>query len=290
MFKSPSEEDINFQSFHAEHDEVNAPLDFLKTAPFLADKRLAVLWGADLLEEEEQGKLLKDLSLLPSSACLVLESEQTNTRKNAFLSILSEKIATQACHTPFEKDMPVWIENRARKKGLTLGRGVGMFLMNKIGGDLSNIDNALEQMLLFVYPKNQATLEEAQKLVGGDSVENVFRLADCLLDQKKKEALSILESLYRSGVRAPEIVASVSGQLERYKKAFSALNEGKSRADLADELRVPKMHQGPFFLRLDRMSKEKIVRIQRALLECDESFKTGQAEEKFSVERFILTI
>jgi len=289
LFQGASEAELNFQSFDAERDRVSALLDFLGTAPFLAEKRLGVLWGVDALEDEDRERLLAGLDRLPSSACLILETAQTNTRKDPFIQALADKSTVQACHPPFENELPAWIENRAKKKGLGLERGLASFLAEHVGTELSGLENALEELSVYIHPRRQATVEDARKLIQKTSQEDVFKLADRLLEGKKKEALQVMDSLYRSGARAPEIVAALNGQLERYKKAMTALGEGRSRSDLADELRIPKIHQSAFFSKLEKTSGERLRKLQRSLLDCDESFKTGQAQERFSVERFILT-
>ena len=243
----------------------------------------------DALEDEDRERLLAGLDQLPSSACLILETTQTNTRKDPFIQALADKTTIQTCHPPFENELPVWIENRAKKKGLGLERGLAFFLAERVGAELSGLENALEELSVYVHPRRQATTQDARNLIQKTSQEDVFKLADRLLEGKKKKTLHVIDSLYRQGARAPEIVAALNGQLERYKKAMTALGEGRSRGDLADEMRIPKMHQGAFFSKLEKTSGERLRRLQRSLLDCDESFKTGQAQERFSVERFILT-
>ncbi len=289
LFRDGSEAELNFQSFEAERDAVSQFLDFLGTAPFLAEKRLAVLWGVDALEEKDRERLLADLDRLPSGACFILETQETSTRKDPFLQSLADKTVVQPCHVPFDRDLPAWIQTRATKKGLGMERALALFLMERVGRELSGLENALEELVIYIHPRRQATLDDARALIQKSSQEDVFKLADSLLDRNKKEALEIADSLARSGVRAPEIVGVLAGQLERYKKALTALAEGKSRADLADELRVPKMHRSAFFLRLEKIPAQRLRKLQRELLACDESFKTGRSQERFSVERFILS-
>ena len=90
LFPDESGPGLNFQEFTVGEDPLHTVLDFLSTAPFVADHRMAVLWGVDLLEEEEQASLLAYLEKLPASSVCVLESEQTNAKKDPFLRQLAD--------------------------------------------------------------------------------------------------------------------------------------------------------------------------------------------------------
>jgi len=290
LFRNPSEQDLNFQSFDGDEHSASLVLDFLSTAPFLASQRMAVLWNVDALSEEDGERLIAALDGLPKSSCLVLETEETNTKKKALIRDLAEKAQATACHTPFERDLPVWVEARSKMKNLALERGVATFLINRVGADLSALDGVLNELKMYVHPRLQATAVEAAAIAPSNPEEDVFKLAELLLDERKTEALRLIDGLYRSGSRAPEIVASLTGQLERYKKASVLLAAGRSLTEIGEEMRVPRMFQAAFFQRLKKASKDRLRTMQKALLECDESFKTGSAQERVSVERFVLTI
>lgn len=293
FFRSPSELDLNFQAFDAEEHGAAGALDFLLTAPFLASKRLAVLRHVDKLEEEEAARLLAAIDGLPDTACLVLETEETNTKKKALIRDLAEKAETRACHTPFDKDLPGWIETRARKRRFTLERGVAAFLLSRVGADLGALDGALNDLALYVHPRQGAGLADAQAITPSNPDEDVYKLADLLLESRKKEALSVVDGLYRSGARTPEIVGALAGQLDRYRKALALASTGLPQAAIADQLRLPAFPafvRPQFFERLKGVSEAKLGRLQKALLSCDESFKTGRAGDRISVERFVLAI
>ena len=290
LFQNPPELDINFQSFDGDEHAVVQVLDFLLTAPFLASQRMAVLWNVDALTDEDGERLVAALDTLPKSACLVLETEETNTKKKALIRDLAEKAQATACHTPFERDLPAWVEARSRLKSLTLERGVASYLIGRVGPDLSALDGVLNELKMYIHPRTQATAVEAAAIAPSNPDEDVFKLVELLLDERKAEALRLIDGLYRSGSRAPEIVAALAGQLERYKKASMLMASGRSLTEIGEEMRLPRMFQAAFFQRLKKAPKDRLGIIQRSLLECDESFKTGRAEERASIERFVLTI
>ena len=289
LFPDGSNLKLNFQEFVAERDLFRSFLDFLLTTPFAADRRLAVWWGVDLLPKEEQERLAAFLEKLPSSSVCVLESEQTNAKRDAFLRKLAEKAKLVPCHTPFERDLPAWVESRAKKINSSIDRPAALFLIACAGADLARLDSALEQLSLFVHPKRIITLEDARALFQKKSHEDVFQLAEFLHDCRTDQALRVTDALFRHGTRAPEIIAALAGQLERWKKGARQLEAGRALSEIAQDLRVPAFFQDSFFTRLKKLSMERLQKLSEALLVCDESFKSGQMEERLALEKLIWT-
>ena len=91
LFPDSTDPGLNFQEFTADQEPLHSFLDFLSTSPFAAEHRLAVLWGLDSLTAEEKESLESSLEKLPASSVCVLESEQTNAKKDPFLRKLAEK-------------------------------------------------------------------------------------------------------------------------------------------------------------------------------------------------------
>jgi len=84
LFPKDSDSGMNAQEFIAGEDNLGAALDFALTTPFLSDKRLAILWDIEELEDEEKTALLASVEKLPSSGVLVLISEETGVKKIIF--------------------------------------------------------------------------------------------------------------------------------------------------------------------------------------------------------------
>ena len=287
LFPEGDDAGLNAQEFHGEKNSTSDIFDFLNTTPFAAERRLGVVWGVDLFGEEERERVLAGFDKCLPSAVLVLESEQTNAKKDAFLRKLSEKAALTACHTPFDRDLPGWTELRARKHGLALERRAALFLISCSGGSLSVLASMIEQLAVFVHPRTNAALADAEKLFQKRSEDDVFQLADLLLEGKQGEALRVLDALFQEGARGPEIIAALGTQMERWKKGAVRLAQGAKPDEIGLELKIPVFFQGPFFARLKRLPRARLRSLTETLLECDESYKSGRTTERLALEKFI---
>lgn len=288
-FQNPSDASLNTQEWDiSEGGALGSVLDFIQTAPFLGEKRIAVLWKTEEFEEDEQERLLEALKNLPATSVIVFASEETGTKKNAFLRALEVQSVSVACHTPFDKDLPGWIETRARKMGGTIDHQASRSLLEKAGKDISALQNSLEGLFIFIHPRTAVTSADVEKLLGKFAEQDIFAIAEELFQKNIKSALEKTEGLFREGVRAPEIIAILSGQLERMKQASDLLERGASPAEVAAGLRVHSFFQQKFFAQLKKVSKKGIEQAQKRLLECDLSIKEGRLAERLALEKFIL--
>lgn len=278
---------LNSQEFYAEKNAPSEIFDFVNTAPFGAAFRLAVVWGVENFDKDEKETFLTAARKISSTAVLVLESEES-PKKDPFLKNLSKIGRLESCHAPFERDLPGWVMARAKKSGVTLDREATAHLLRSSGGELSALVSTIEQLTLLVHPRTQITRADAESLIKEKTDSDVFGLADLLLDRKQSEALKVMRGLFEEGARAPEIIASLAGQIERLRKASERLAQGARAEEIGFELRIPPFFQGAFFARLRQLPSGRLADLGKNLLACDESFKSGQATERLALEKFIL--
>ncbi len=288
IFPNDADAKINFEAFQGGEDSFGSFLEFIRTAPFLGAKRLAVLWEIDALEEEEKDSLLSSMKNLPETAVVVLSTDESNARKNDFLKQLSSLAETTAYHPPFEKDLPAWVDARARQRGIQIKKEAVIVLIDRVGKDVAALNSALESLAVYVHPGTLVSSKEAEALLGRAIQADVFSLVDVLLDKDLQKALEIIAALSRDGVRAYEMVAVLAGQLERLKKASGLLEQGLAPAAIAAEIKVHPFFLEKFMRQARRAPGKEIRRILNLLLACDEAIKRGTLGEEQALDRFIL--
>lgn len=290
QFPSNQPDLINFQEFHVGADPLSAALDFVRTAPFLGDKRLAVLWGIDDLTAEDRESLLAyTANPLPTST-LVLISEEGTANKNSFLAGLSRAGRVTTCHAPFERDLPQWIQARARKAGAQIERSAVPILIERIGKDVTALSHAIEALTVFSHPRTEVSAKDVEGLLGRSVETDVFELSDALTKKDAGSALEKLAALFRDGARAYEILAVLASQLDRLRRAAALMREGRPGKEIGAELRVHPFFLDKFLGQAKGISADEMREISKRLLSCDEAIKTSQMGERLAVERLVLEI
>ncbi|MGH7198744.1 MAG: DNA polymerase III subunit delta [Candidatus Omnitrophota bacterium] len=286
--KDPS--NPNFQEFSADKDPLSAALDFVGTAPFLSEARLAVLRDVDELSDEEKEALLAYAGRPAPTGVLVVVSEETSAKKNDFLRKLSAQAKLVPCYPPFEKEIPSWIHARAKKKGIHLDGDAAAILAERLGKDLLSLDGVLEQAAVFASPRTQISLKDIDGLLGRSVQADVFELADAILEKNAKTAFGIVTTLLEEGSRAFEIVPVLAGQFDRLLRGSALLAEGRSSEEIGTELRIHSFYLEKFMRQARRVPAERAAEIFRRLLSCDEAIKTSRLSDALALERFVLEV
>lgn len=290
LFPKNENTDFNFEEFDLADAPLAKALDFVKTAPFLSEKRLAVIRGLEELDADEKRSFVTTIKNLPTTSIVIAVAAEGTPQKNSFLAELSEIGQATACHTPFDKDLPQWILDCAKKKTLVVQKDAVFLLIERFGKDLIEIDKSLDALSLFVHPRKDIQRSDVQQLVGYSAQADVYALVDAIMERNVKTAYRELQNLLKEGARAFEIIAAVAGQLERVKKASYLVESGRSAKDIGFDLKIH-----PFFLdkllkQVSRMTRERISQALNSAAECDAAMKTGALTERLAIEYFVLKI
>lgn len=281
---------FNFINFTAKKDSLGAFFDFCRTAPFLSQKRMAVFWDADKLSAADKERFLTEWNgAFPTSAEIVICSDESNARRDSLLQGISEKTKPLTFHVPFDRDIPGWIAASAKKREKILDRTAAHLLVDRIGKDLALVDAAIEQLSIYVSPKTAITAADVEALLGKSAEQDVFALMDYLMDRNTAAALSQLRRLMGEGVRGPEILAVLALQADKLKKGLVLLKEGVPAERIGGELRIHSFFLDKFMKQLRGLSPEKILHLSRKMLDADQAIKTGRRDEASALESLVIS-
>ncbi len=290
FFPNEAQPGLNFQEFRVRTHALMEIFDFAQTAPFLSEKRLAVLWNLEESTDEERQFLLSFLDRLAATAVLVLSSEETSLKKSRFLSELAGKCRPVPCHPPFEKELPAWIKNASKRLGKEMTRGAALLLIDRIGKELAALYAAVEQLRLLVEPRPRIEAKDVEELFGSSLEADVFLLADKILEKNARGALEMIAALVTSGRTPFEILAVLAGQLDRIRRGARLLSRGKTAAEIAQGLKIHPFFLDKVMLQTRQLSEETSAFLFKRLLDCDESIKTGALNEDLALERMVLEV
>ena len=103
IFPNGENLDPNFEEFDLSQAPLSKALDFLRTAPFLAEKRLGVVRGLEELDAGEKALFGEAVKRLPASSVLIAVVSEGSVQKNAFLSLLASIGQAVPCHVPLTR-------------------------------------------------------------------------------------------------------------------------------------------------------------------------------------------
>ncbi len=279
---------VSCREFHSENDSLNEFLDFAGTSSFFESKKVAVLWSVGDLPKADRGRLASFINAIPASCSVVLESEETASKRNDFLTELFLKAKVVTCHTPFDRDLPRWVETRAKKRGKAIAAPAVQALISQSAKNLSLIDASLEELSLYAMERERIELADVETLLGRSAQSDAFLLMDFILDGKKKEALFLVGDILKSGKRAFEIVGMLQTQWERLRKAVHLMENGASQQEIGNQLRVHSFFLEKFMRQVRQVKAVQFDEIARQILACDQSLKRSLVSERLGLEKLVL--
>lgn len=290
LFPAGQDASLNTQEFDASKDLVGSVIDFLQTAPFLSQKRLAIVREADEWEEDDL-KALAAYALRPSpTGVLVLCSNEGVSKKSSFGSEIIGHASVVSCQPPYERDLPGWILARAQKTGKVIDRDALEPLLERVGKELRALAMALEELSLYVGKKDRIQAADVASFFGRSAEADVFELVDRLVGRDAKGSLRITEGLLRDGSGAYEILSVLASQMEKLKKARALLGQGVAPRDMAFQLKVHPFYAEKFARQARSLGEESLRRIFELLLAADQDIKKSRLPDHLAVERLILEI
>ena len=188
-------------------------LDLVSTPPFLGERRVVVVKGAERLPSDEA--LIPYVQAPPEFSTLILVAESVDRRRKLYQAIKKGGLVLEY-ETPKENDLDRRVHEMARGLGLNLDREAVSALVERVGGDLERITQELHK--LSVYVENGAAVDRAQvdALVGaGPPILGqyaLFEYVDALTEGSGAQALERLGRLIAAGEPPLVVLAMIARQ------------------------------------------------------------------------------
>ncbi len=207
---------MNCMSFRATEQTVEAAMEALLTAPFLAERKMVVLEGYLTEETEAQQRLVELLGRLPESTVAVFfEAASAEQLKDGPLFSLLKKQEFSAEHGPLNASQAAaFVAAEAQQSGVAAPAGVARALVSRVGPDSWRLAAETAKISAYVLASGRQEMLESdvQALVAGAAQEPVFAFVDSCLDGRPAEALAQLAALLDSGMSEFQILAALAKQ------------------------------------------------------------------------------
>ncbi|MBI5847984.1 MAG: DNA polymerase III subunit delta [Nitrospirae bacterium] len=230
----PHEElDFNFQSFdmlssEQEKTAFDQILDVLNTVPFFGGRKYVVIENAHKIVKKDLKKLETYLQGPSGSSVLVLlyEGSLKKDAKESFRGVKQISLDIR------EGDMPAWIAEKARLKGLKLSGDAAQYLLAVIGPDLGMLSTEIEKLTLVGKPEIEKG--DIAEIIEGKRIFGAFDLINAIRNRDKEKVFRIYSIL-----RETEEPYALLGALNwQYAQMSGGKNSPKERNYLYEVFRL----------------------------------------------------
>jgi DNA polymerase-3 subunit delta len=278
--------------FNADPKEVEAAdiLDELRTAPFLSDKRVVVIKGADDFISQNRELLEKYFDNPCPTGILILtvNTWQGNTRLAKKLPNAGKLITVTPPKTWQLPGRLVKYATDAYSKRLS--KDAAELLVELVGDDLVRLYSEVDKLALFADSEKTIAIEHVEKLIGHHRLYNAFAVIDKCLAGNAGAAVERLRNMFASD-RSTEftVVGAFAYHFRRMFNAKVLLDKGVRPDAIVKNLRIWG-NKDSFFAQLRKMSLKQIGDVIQQLAGIDYAIKTGRTKPQVAIEQLVLKL
>jgi len=278
--------------FNADPSQVCASevLDELRTVPFLTDKRVVVIKGADDFVSKNRS-LLESYFDKPCPTGILILTVNTWPPKTKLAKKLPKVGKLIKTVEPKPWQLPRRLIEYARDAhGKKITTDSAELLVELVGDEVTRLYSEVDKLALFAHAEKTITAGHVESLIGHNRIFGVFAVIDACLAGNTGEAVARLRNMFAEDKTAE--YTTVGAFAFHFRRMFNAkvlLDKGVQPGEIVKRLRVWGNKDG-FFSQVRRMSLYQIGSILQRLADTDFKIKTGQTKAEVAIEQLVLNL
>jgi DNA polymerase-3 subunit delta len=279
--------------FNADPAEVSATevLDELRTLPFLTERRVVLVKGADEFVSENRELLEKYFDNPCPTGILVLTVSSWPERTKLAKKLPSAgKLLNVA--QPKRGQLPRRLMQYARDAhDKTISEAAAELLVELTGDELVRLYSEVDKLALFAHNEKSITEQHIESLIGHNRIFNAFTVIDAIMAGDIAQAIYRLRTMFAEDKTAEyTVVGAFAFHFRRMFGAKVLLENGVGSDEIAKGLRIWGEREKSFFAQLRKVSLKQIGSILQQLAATDYAIKTGQAKAEVAAEQLVLRL
>ena len=288
----PASRDFNFNTVYCKGAAGNEIVNLCQTMPFLSVRRLVIAKEIEALKAADLDDLLAYLQSPSPTTTLVMIANQSRYEKKAVVAAVEAAGAVVRFFALLDRDMPGWIENWCRQRGIAIQRDAAVYVWQTLGNDLQAINNELEKTVISVKERKNITYDDVKAVVGNFREYTSFDLADAVGKKNREEAFLVLSHLIQEGEAPVGLLGSIAWNFRRLLQVRTMVDEGMGADEAMKKLRPPVIfHQASSFK--EQLRSYSLAELEKAfdvLLNADRTLKSSGMSGRLVLERMVLRL
>ena len=286
----PSQRATGLFNAEAAAVSVSEVLDELRTAPFLTERRVVVVKGADDFVSENRQLLEKYFDKPCRTGILVLTVTSWGARTK-----LAKKLPTVgkliSVAQPKAWQLPGrLIEYTSDAHGKNLTKDAAELLIELTGDNLPRLYSEIDKLATFADTEKVIHVRHIESLIGHNRIFSAFSVIDACLADNVARAIDRLRNMFAEDRTAEySVVGAFAFHFRRMFNAKVLLEKGVRPDEIVNRLRIWG-NKDSFFAQLRKMTLKQIGDNLQQLAATDYAIKTGRTKAEVAIEQLVLKL
>src|SRR5580704_6971253 len=206
-----------------------------QTLPMMAERRMILVRDLGLMAADDAEPLLAYFAKPNPSTVVVALTSKLDKRLKTFATA-SKKGWLHVLEAP--RQLQPWLREEAKAKQVAIEPSAIARLIDTVGGDLSRLALAVEQLGLFAGDR-PVTSDDVDELVANTRERSVFELTDAIGSADRPRALAAVAKLCDQRESAVGVVVMLARHIRQLSLVHVMRDEGVPRGSLAGRIGVP---------------------------------------------------
>ena len=271
--KAVDGDDMAVARFAGDQARLADVLDEVRTLPFLAKCRVAVVDNADPFVTAHR-KELEAYAEKPATSGILVLSAKTWPATTRLAKLVEKAGLSVECKTPRESELPAWLVQLAKNSvGVRLDNDAAQLLVELVGPEIGLLASEVEKLAVYVGERASIGRQDVARMVGAGRVETIWRTLEAATTGQGAEALADLDRLMTSGEHPVKLLSAVGHPLL---KLHHAGRLRRARLDHKDACRIAEIN--PYGVDKARqqhahLGPDRVERLPATLLQADLDLK-----------------
>ena len=211
-YVDPSLKDLCYSAFYADETKPGEIVLEALTVPFLADRRVVLVRGAERYctgAEAAAGALLTYLENPPAETLLILVSNQIDKRTK-FYKACEKKGLIVECSELNQGEIVQWVSAKIAERGKSIHNNTALEIVRRAGNKLSDVNNAINVILGYIGESTTITDADVVAACADVAEEEVWALTDAIAKSQTGAALIALRKLLDLGRHEDELLGTIN--------------------------------------------------------------------------------
>lgn len=236
LYVDPNTRDLAYSTYYADEADPGEIVSVCQTLPFLSERQVVVIHGAERYESETAaGALLNYLENPVESTILIMIATRIDKRSKLY-KVCSKSAMIVECPEMRERDAIAWARHEFARLGKSIDGPALQELVDRTGTRLSDVTNAINLLVNFVGTNETVTALDVATACADVAEEEIWSLTDAIASSDTDKAVRVLRDILDLGKNEFEILGSINWLL---KTAYFAAAPSSNRLKpfLADKVR-----------------------------------------------------
>lgn len=276
---------MNYTYFEGKGIDTAEVKSVANTMPFFSDRRLILIENSGFFKN--QSDLADYMESIPETTHIVFVESEVDKRNRLYKAVknvgnISEMNAMD------EKNLKLWVATLLDKDNKKISEDTILYLLNKIGSDMENIQNEVEKIICYAYDRDIITKEDIDEVCTTQITGKIFLMVDAIGNRQQEKALDLYYDLLALKEKPMSILFLITRQFNILVQVKNLLSLGYNNTVISQKTGLMPFTISKYVSQSKNFNMDLLISALKSSADIEEMIKTGRLIDKIGVELLIV--